>query len=692
MMQKRRCWLLLCCIWLCGCSDPDPDSGSGPEELATPLGSEALYVGDMDELSAHGVIRLLAPQLDAMQGLPRAGLSIATYQNLAEAFVRAQGLEPVWVYVDSYASLLPALNEGRGDIVVTNLSVTDNRQEQAAFSQALKVVDEVLVSRVVIDESTDLNDLAIAVPQGTAYEETLTNLAQQYPYMGIILEDTETTPRDMLRMVAEERHPATLIDRDTLQLMLADFPDLKVGPVLYENRKIAWASRVQSPNLRARLTEFLVAQYITEDLSQQKHRDWPEIQAKKVLRMLTLNNPASYFLWRGELMGFDYDLVHRFAEKNDLYLSVIVKDDIDSLFRALKNGEGDIVSASITVTQEREAIGVVFSDPYLYVTEQLLGLSGKTPLKSLLALAGTKIVVNPQTSFWNTLQTLKSEVPFELVARSDASTEELIERVAEGEYDFTIADSHLALMEKSYRDNIDTYWDLTPKSPVAWGLRPDQPALLAQLNKYIKATRDGLFYNVSYEKYFELPRKIKLYNKYRITAQASLSPYDDIVKRHAKEKNFDWRLLVSQMYQESQFNPKARSFAGARGLMQVMPRTGREMGYKNLYDPENNIAAGVDYLYWLQERFPGNIPIDERIYFTLAAYNAGTGHVRDARILAEQLGKDPNRWFGNVDEAMLLLSKPKYARKANFGYVRGTEPVNYVKDIRHRYNAYLMVQ
>lgn len=359
-------------------------------------------------------------------------------------------------------------------------------------------------------------------------------------------------------------------------------------------------------------------------------------------------------------MGFDFDLVERFAEQNDLYLSVIVKDDMDSLLAALKNGEGDIASASITATAERKSLGVTFTDPYLTVTEQLVGVAGRAPITAIEELAGTTVVANPQTSFWQTLQGIKSTVPFELVAKSDSSTEHLIAMVAEGEYDFTVADSHLAMMEKTYRSDLDSYWNLTEKSPVAWALRPDQPELLFQLNRYIKKTRKGHFYNVSFEKYFELPRKIELYAKYRVTDKAQLSPFDEIVKRHARPHNFDWRLVVSQMYQESQFDPRARSFAGARGLMQVMPRTARELGYSDLYNPENGIAAGIAYMGWLQARFPGDIPMEERIYFTLAAYNAGTGHVRDAQQLARQLGNDPDRWFGHVEDAMLLLSKRKY--------------------------------
>ena len=123
----------------------------------------------------------------------------------------------------------------------------------------------------------------------------------------------------------------------------------------------------------------------------------------------------------------------------------------------------------------------------------------------------------------------------------------------------------------------------------------------------------------------------------------------------------------------------------------MMPRTAKELGFDQLSVPEKGIAAGVAYMAWLQKRFPGDLDVQERIYFTLAAYNAGTEHVRDARRLARRLGKDPNRWFGEVEQAMLLLAKPEYYKKARYGYVRGREPVNYVKAIRDRYLAYLSV-
>jgi membrane-bound lytic murein transglycosylase F len=168
-----------------------------------------------------------------------------------------------------------------------------------------------------------------------------------------------------------------------------------------------------------------------------------------------------------------------------------------------------------------------------------------------------------------------------------------------------------------------------------------------------------------------------------------LSPYDELAKKYALKHNLDWRLVVAQMWQESNFDPEAESHMGAQGLMQVMPRTAQEMGFKPpLFDPEHSVYAGTKYLDWVKNRFENELPADERLWFSLAAYNAGIGHLRDARALARQLGLDPNKWFDNVEVAMLKLSEPRYFEKARHGYARGEEPVLYVRNIRDLYRAY----
>ena len=278
---------------------------------------------------------------------------------------------------------------------------------------------------------------------------------------------------------------------------------------------------------------------------------------------------------------------------------------------------------------------------------------------------------------------------FEILEVENASTEMLIDGVANGDYDLTMADSHLAAMESTYRDDIAVLFQFEPAKDIAWVTREPQQALREKLNSYIKRGYRGLFYNVTYNRYFKEKKTIATHEAYRVEAGRDISPYDELVRGESLKYGLDWRLITSQMYQESRFNPNARSFAGAQGLLQVMPRTGRQFGYSNLTNPKNGVEAGLAYIDWLEQRFPARLDLAEKLYFTLAAYNAGHGHVEDARRLAQRLGKDPDKWFGHVEQAMLLLSKPQYARQARYGYVRGTEPVKYVREIKNRYLGYV---
>lgn len=706
-LRGTRCcrhtyWLLVIFLLFAACSPPESVTSNAP---SGPLNSEAnntqppepaappdyIDTGDLPQLSERGVIRLLAPRLDSQDELPRSGMPVQEYQELAERFVRSLGLTPQWVFVDGFDGLLEALNLGQGDMAVTNLSVTRERKIVAAFSAALATVDEVLITRkeTVVSSLGDM-PLKVTVPAGTAYLETLQHIKKNNPQLQIVVAENQVSGSQMLQRVADGDVEATVVDSNIANLLLPQYPSLAKGPVLKKHRKIAWAVRRTNPELRSRLNEFLVSEHIQSSRNYQAHRDWEQIKSAKKLRILTLNNPASYFMWRGELMGFDYELMKQFSKRHHLRLEVVVKNDIDELLQALQSGEGDVIAASLTVTQKRQQRGIVFSRRYMRIREQLIGLADGLQITSLKQLEGRRVAVNPQTVYLKRLQALRQGgIDVQIEQKPGVATETLIAGLAARDYDFTIADSHLAAIEKSYHDNIHVNLNLTEDVDIAWGLRLDQPDLLEKLNAFIKKEYRGLFYNVTFNKYFASSKNIQRHKKYRVIADGALSPFDDKIKQHAQKYTLDWRLVTAQIYQESRFDPKAKSFAGAKGLMQVMPRTAKQFGYDNLYEPDQGIAAGLAYMDWLHARFPGALPLEERLYFILAAYNAGAGHVRDARRLARQLGKDPNRWFDNVEEAMLLLAKPAYANKARFGYVRGSEPVNYVRHIRERYLGYL---
>ena len=253
-----------------------------------------------------------------------------------------------------------------------------------------------------------------------------------------------------------------------------------------------------------------------------------------------------------------------------------------------------------------------------------------------------------------------------------------------------MADLHVAELEMAWRSDIRIAFPLTAKIPHAWAVRADNSELLAAINQFWKKHYRSRDYNVIYRRYFQNTRNIRDIKAARNQEgrAGELSPFDSLIRRYAMQYKFDWRLIAAQMYQESQFDPKAKSWAGAIGLMQVMPRTGRDMGFRRLRDPESNIHAGVKYLDWIRNQLEEDLDPQERMSFALAAYNAGIGHLKDARLLAPKLQTNSDIWTGHVEQAMENLSKPQFARKARHGYVRGQEPVQYVHNIMALYQEY----
>ena len=686
--MRTGIFILICLGFtlLAGC-DKEPEVG---EVVSTFENYQE--TGDLPALKERGFVRLLAPRFDEPSGLPRDGIPASEYQQQAEEFVEHLGLEPRWVYADNFGELSALINQGMADIIITNYSVTKERQKSLAFSTPVNAVQErLVVPRALADlPLTEMGEVTLSVPEGSAYQETATKLAKRHDNISLEVLESNVSDEELVNGVANGELAASIVDSNMLNALLEEDGEAVAGPVANRKRRIAWAVRPDSSELLDQINQYITSERVITSVDSEEERDWAEIREKGVLRVITSNNPASYFMWRGELMGFDYDLIKDFAKQHRLRVRVVVHDTPSSMFAALEAGEGDVIAASMTVTAERERAGWSFSERYLEVNEQLIGEAGDTPLETVEELAGRTVAVNPETAYYDTLKALQEAGgTFEILEVENASTEMLIDGVASGDYDLTMADSHLAAMESTYRDDIAVLFQFEPAKEIAWVTREPQQALREQLNRYIKRGYRGLFYNVTYNRYFKEKKTIATHEAYRVEAGRDISPYDELVRGESLKYGLDWRLITSQMYQESRFNPNARSFAGAQGLLQVMPRTGRQFGYSNLTNPKNGVEAGLAYIDWLEQRFPARLDLAEKLYFTLAAYNAGHGHVEDARRLAQRLGKDPDKWFGHVEEAMLLLSKPQYARQARYGYVRGSEPVKYVREIKNRYLGYV---
>jgi len=677
---------------------PENTAQTEPVEPRRATQVPPVYVGDLKALKKRGKLRILIPaNIGGVFYLPRKGWPVEAQHEAAESFARSHGLEPELVAVESFAEMIPALLAGRGDIIAANLTVTEARRHRIAFSVPLTTTrKQVLVAqgRDDIGRIEDLVGKRLMVDPSSAFWEYLQGLRSQYPGIELVERPSDFSDEQELDAVASGEIDASVRDSNVAGMYLSYRDDLMVAFELPGTDDIAWGIRPNSPQLRSALNKFLHLEFLA-DAEHSRHKDGLDgIKKRRVLRVLMRNNAASYFLYKGELLGFEYELAKAFADAHKVRLEVIVPETHDQLLSWLADGRADVAAGFLEPSDELRARGLAFSRPYHFAPRHLV-VHADSPVACARDLRGRTVTVRRSSPYWNELLALQSTgIGFELeAAPEDMETEDLIARVAAGDIEATVADGHLLDIELARDLAVKSGFKLSDDRPHAVAVRAENTKLLAALDRFIKEQYKGLVYNILYKKYFTNPRNVRNLADGRPGTQngKGLSPYDDIIRRYAEQYGFDWRLITAQMYQESRFDPKAKSFAGARGLMQVLPKTARFMGFKGVSEPEEGIHAGIKYLDWVRNRFESDLPVNERMWFSLAAYNAGHGHVADARRLARQLGLDGDRWFDNAEKAMLLLSKKPYASKARYGYVRGIEPVAYVRDIRQRYRAYVEI-
>lgn len=688
---------LLALLLLGGCGAEDTQTPSA--QSANPGAAPDATLGPTPTpKAATRPLRILTLADDAGRQ-PGQGLPEAAEIKLASAYAEARGRDVELIPLADLTELIPALLDGRGDLIAANLTVTDKRKQRVAFTTPVAFVREAVIARAgeAPKDRQGFADKRIAVNGASAYLESFERIhaLRFQPAFEIVPLPGERSEASLLDAVAKGEYDLTLLDGNSAEALLKGRNDLVVAFHLSRVRPIAWALRPDDGALLEDLNRFLGEHQLLPAHAARAVGDLPAIQQRGVLRVATRNNAATYFLWRGELLGFEYELARRFAKSQSVRLEVVVPPDRQALLDWLRDGHADIAAASLTITEQREGDGITLSRPYNQVSELLVTRADDEALQRIDQLTGRTIVVRRSSSYWGTLERLKaSGIDFELKAAPETlETEEIIGRVASGEYDLTVADGHILDIELTWRDDIRAAFPLGEPRPHGWALRADNPKLKQAVDAFLKKEYRGTFYNLTYRKYFKSPKSIRQHVEQRADrgADGTLSPYDEWVRRYSAQYGRDWRLVTAQMYQESRFDPQAKSWVGALGLMQVMPKTAKELGLEDLRDPETGIHAGVKYLDWLARRFEPDLDVGERTWFTLAAYNAGIGHVRDARKLAKQKGWNPDQWFDNVERAMLLLAKKEYAKQARHGFVRGEEPVNYVRAIRDRFRAYVEI-
>jgi len=438
-------------------------------------------------------------------------------------------------------------------------------------------------------------------------------------------------------------------------------------------------------------------------------KDWDleQIKASGKLRALLVYSGTTYYLYKGRPMGYEFELLERLSKYLEVKLEIIVVNNVNELFEKLNNGEGDIVAHGLTITTERKN-KVAFTN-HLYLTKQVLvqkkpdnwrSMNWRTLDNALvhdpIDLLGDTISVRDLSSYKERIYNLSEELGGKInveILPGEMATDEIIERVAIGDIKYTIADQNIASIMSTYYPDLDVTVPVSFSQRIAWATRHESKNLLSATNNWLEQLKRKIDFNVLYNKYFKnkkyFRRKIRS-NFYSLNKQ-QISPYDKLVKKYAKSINWDWRLVASQIYQESKFDTRVSSWAEASGLMQLMPKTAEELGVTNRADPEQSIKGGTKYLKQIWENFEHIPDSIQRIKFTMASYNCGLYHVIDAQNLAKEKGLKKNRWDDNVENVVLNLNKPDYYNHpvVKYGYVRGLEPYNYVRQIFERYQHYI---
>ncbi|WP_371188346.1 membrane-bound lytic murein transglycosylase MltF [Thalassotalea maritima] len=409
------------------------------------------------------------------------------------------------------------------------------------------------------------------------------------------------------------------------------------------------------------------------------------------LRVGTLYGPHNYIAGADRSTGFEYELAKAYADYLGVKLTVVPTYSLIELFNLLETEQADFLAAGLSVTEERLK-KYRFSPSYAKVSQKLVFKQGKTWPRKLENLKGDLRVVRYSSHDENLTKLKETHPNLTWDATDEYDADELLQQVLDEEIDFTVADSNALALNRRMYPELAVALTLQEEKPIAWMLNKNaDDTLLASLIEFFgEAIHDGTVYKIE-DKYYGHVREFDYVdNRAFIRAiESKLPKYEAMFKRYSGE--LDWRFIAAVAYQESHWEPLARSYTGVRGMMMLTMPTAKEMGVTVRTDPEQSIRGGSKYLASLIERIPERIQEPDRIWFALASYNVGLGHVNDARKLTEQQGGDPDRWL-DVKQRLPLLKQRKYYKQTKYGYARGDEASKYVENIRAYYDTLVFME
>lgn len=410
------------------------------------------------------------------------------------------------------------------------------------------------------------------------------------------------------------------------------------------------------------------------------------------LRVGTLYSPASYFIYRETTMGYDYDLVNRLAEDKKIAVDWVIANNLGQAVALLDSGKIDLLAYEVPITAEY--LDHVVPCGVENITHQVLvqPRSDTVRITDVTMLIGRDVYVEKDSKYYARMLNLNNElgggINIKTVERDTLITEDLIAMVSDGEIPLTVVDSDIARINKTYYPKLDITLNVSFPQRSAWGVAPNKKWLADSINKWADGESPRQQRAKLLKRYYELSKRQGGTNIYILDFKnGRMSPFDHLFKRHAQGTEWDWRLLSSVAYAETRYDSTLVSWAGARGIMQLMPATARAFGLtdENITNNNANIGAAVKIFKSLNKTFASKVKNpQERIKFILAAYNSGPAHILDAISIAKKTGKTPDVWDGNVAEALLLKSNPEFYNDpavCKYGYFRGRQTYEYVRQV-----------
>ncbi len=615
--------------------------------------------------------------------LEPASVNAAADRALVDRFAARLGAEAVFHRYRGHDALIRALAGGEVDLIAEPLAADRPLPQGLARSLPLRHADLWLVTSPFVSKVGP--DLPLAVQFASDGWHQVLDLRRAGRSAALQVVPADWSREDLLARVARGQIKASLAYDEEL----ARVPGARPRQKLKAHMALNWIVRESDRVFARRVDDFLREHGLTREVSFADAGDWPAIQERGRIRLVTLYRPETYFAWAGHLLGFEFELVNAFARAHGLGLDVVIADDAADLQARLAAGEADLGAAFLRPESLTESL--VASTPYYHSEGRIVSRQGRYRRLRPPDLHDRSLLIPTDSPYRATVEAWAQAGIGVLPLPAAGPPETLVERVVTGTADFALIDEHQFRLIGLWRDDVDGLLAVEQSAPRVWAVRRDNPELLAAVNRYLGQAAAARRARLAESKYFAGEASDPRFRAAvaAFSGAGRFSPYDELVRRYANYYGFDWRLILAMVFQESRFDPNAVSRSGARGLMQLQEVAARQVGIDDLFDPQSSIHGGVRYLDWVRRQFEPDLDIRDRTWFSLAAYNGGLTHVKAARELARRQGLDSRRWFGNVEAAIKVLADPQHDPEGRFQTLDADQVVTYVSKIRDYFRMYV---